>query len=911
MTDLPPAAAPSSESAKAGAPRGRSAMRLLGRLLGDVIREQHGQGVFDRIEEIRSRSVGEHRAGEPDPALTPILIGLSLDEAVLLIRGFAIFSQLANIADDQLARREALASPFGALERVREAGPEVMEKARGFLARAVLTPVITAHPTEVRRKSILDRELAISELLERQDAHAMGGPDRRQIEAQLKSEIRTLWQTRMLRRVRINVSDEIDNAVSIFALTFLPEIPQLKRRLAQLFDLEGPLAPCVQLGSWVGGDRDGNPFVNAQTLEYALRRQGEAALDYYLAQVDALGSELSLSTEFTTVSQGLADLAKASGDTNEPRDDEPYRRALVGCYARLAATRTAILGRAPTHAASVPADPYPNPEALQADLAVVAESLADNGAQDLAEGRLLSVREAVETFGFHLAVMDMRQNSDVHERVVGELLAQARVTETYADLSEDQRVDLLNRELQSPRLLRSPYGAYSEEAHKELGVVDAAARMRQRFGSGAVANYVISKAASVSDLLEVAILLKEAGLFTPGAAPVCALRIVPLFETIDDLRAGADIMSAYLDLPLASALVAGQGGLQEVMIGYSDSNKDGGYVTSNWEIRSAITALLNLGKTRKIALRFFHGRGGAVGRGGGSSFDAIQALPSGAVSHGIRITEQGEVVASKYGHPMGGLASLEAIAAASILADIDHAVDAADDRGHAAMLATMSAAACDAYRGLVYETPNFDVYFRQSTPLLEIADLKIGSRPASRTPSNRIEDLRAIPWVFSWSQARVMLPGWYGFGAAVARVHADHPSDGLERLQGLHAGSPFFRSTVSNLEMVLAKSSLAVARRYADLVEDQELATSVFGAIRAEWNAAYDAVLAITGQKRLLENNPLLAQSIRRRLPYIDPLNFLQVELLRRRRAGEVNEDIHRGIHMSINGIAAGLRNSG
>jgi phosphoenolpyruvate carboxylase len=906
MTDLAATDTPDPE-----APRGRSAMRLLGRLLGDVIREQHGQGVFDRIEDIRSRSVGEHRQGDPDPALAPILKGLSLDEAVLLIRGFAIFSQLANIADDHLARREALANPYGPLQRVKDAGPEAVKKAQDFLGRAVLTPVITAHPTEVRRKSILDRELAISELLEQQDGRAGATVDRRQTEAQLKSEIRTLWQTRMLRRVRINVSDEIDNAVSIFALTFLPEIPQLKRRLAQLFDMPAPLAPCVQLGSWVGGDRDGNPFVNAQTLEYALSRQGEAAIDYYLAQVDALGSELSLSTDFTAVSQGLIDLAQASGDKAEPRDDEPYRRALVGCYARLAATRTAILGRAPARPSRVAAEAYADPAALQADLAVVAQSLADNGAEDLAQGRLLSVREAVETFGFHLAVMDMRQNSDVHERVVGELFAQAGVTEAYANLTEDARVELLTRELQSPRLLRSPYGAYSEEALKELGVVSAAARMRERFGQGAVANYVISKAASVSDMLEVAILLKEAGLFTPGETPVCALRIIPLFETIDDLRAGANIIDAWLDLPLAAALISGQGGLQEVMIGYSDSNKDGGYVTSNWEIRSAITALLELGTRRKIALRFFHGRGGAVGRGGGSSFEAIQALPAGAVAHGIRITEQGEVVASKYGHPLGGLASLEVIAAASVLADIDHEDDAADHPDHRAMLAMMSATACSAYRGLVYETPNFDVYFRQSTPLLEIADLKIGSRPASRTPSNRIEDLRAIPWVFSWSQSRVMLPGWYGFGSAVTKVHQDHPKDGLERMQRLHAASPFFRSTVSNLEMVLAKSSLAVARRYADLVEDQDLARTVFEAIRKEWNAAYDAVLAITGQSRLLENNPLLAQSIQRRLPYIDPLNFLQVELLRRRRAGEVNEDIHRGIHMSINGIAAGLRNSG
>jgi len=891
------------------APERRSAMRLLGRLLGDVIREQHGQAVFDRIEDIRSRSVGEHRQGEPDPALTPILDNLSLDETRLLIRGFTIFSQLANIADDHLARRETEATEFGALQRVKDAHGLSLKRVQAFLRRAVLTPVITAHPTEVRRKSILDRELAISELLERQDGRP-GAAEREAIEARLKSEIRTLWQTRMLRRVRINVSDEIDNAVSIFALTFLPEIPALKRQLAQLFDLQPPLAPCVQLGSWVGGDRDGNPFVNADTLEYALTRQGAAALDYYLVQIDALGSELSLSTEFTAVSEPLRALAEASGDHSEPRDDEPYRRALVGCYARLAATRIAILGQGPMHPARVTARPYATPGELLADLAVVAESLGANGAADLAEGRLLSVREAIGAFGFHLAVMDLRQNSDVHERVVGELLAQAAVCANYGELPETDRIALLIAELASPRLLRSPYGAYSSETISELNIVDAAARVRARFGEGAVANYVISKAASVSDLLEVGILLKEAGLFTPGDHPVCALRIVPLFETIDDLRRGAAIIAAYLDLPLCAGLVAAQGGLQEVMIGYSDSNKDGGYITSNWEIRSAITELLALGERRGVTLRFFHGRGGAVGRGGGSSFDAIQALPAGAVAQGIRITEQGEVVASKYGHPRGGLASLEAIVAASILADLAHDVDAADNPDHASLLSAMSAAACAAYRGLVYETPGFDIYFRQSTPLVEIADLKIGSRPASRTPSNRIEDLRAIPWVFSWSQARVMLPGWYGFGAAVAEARGGSP-EGIERLRRLHAASPFFRSTVANLEMVLAKSSLAVARRYADLVEDQDLARAVFARIRQEWNAAYDAVLAITGQSMLLENNPMLLQSIRRRLPYIDPLNFLQVELLRRRRAGEESAEVHRGIHMSINGIAAGLRNSG
>ena len=882
-----------------GAGSNRASVRQLGRLLGDVIREQHGRATFDQIEDIRSRSVGEHRRGQRDAGLNAALEGLSLADMLLLIRGFAIFSQLANIADDHLLRRESLSGP-SPLEQLKLdlTGPE----ARRFLADAVLTPVITAHPTEVRRKSILDREAAIAALLEAADRGARST----EVEIALKREVRTLWQTRMLRSVRIGVADEIENAVSIFETTFLPQIPVLKRRLAQLFGLEGLTPACFQLGSWVGGDRDGNPFVTADTLDYALRRQGQAVIDRHLGELHLLGSELSVSTEFAVVTEALAALAENGHDANPQRGDEPYRRALVGCYARLAATRTAVLGQGPIRAGAVAAPAYANPGDLAADLAIVADSLARNGAADLAEGRLLDLREAVESFGFHLAVVDLRQNADVHERVVAELLAKAGVEADYLTLDEAARVAVLQAELANPRLLRSPYRDYGAETTSELGVVDAATRLRDRFGPGSIANYIISKAASVSDLLEVGVLLREAGLFAPGDAPRCALRITPLFETIEDLRHGPAVMDAYFDLPLAQAILADQGGLQEVMIGYSDSNKDGGYVTSNWEIRTAINGLIALGARRGIDLRFFHGRGGAVGRGGGSSLEAIQALPAGAVRRGIRITEQGEVVSSKYGHPASGLMNMETIAAAALMADLEPLDDTADGE-FAPLLANMSAEACAAYRALVYETPGFETYFRQSTPVVELADLKIGSRPASRTASSRIEDLRAIPWVFSWSQSRVMLPGWYGFGTATAGAGPER----LEALRRLHATSPFFRSLVSNLEMVLAKSSLAIAARYADLVADRNLATSIFARIEAEWRASRDAVLAITGQSALLQTNPRLAQSIQLRLPYIDPLNVLQVELLRRHRAGETEDDIRRGIHMSINGVSAGLRNSG
>ncbi len=533
---------------------------------------------------------------------------------------------------------------------------------------------------------------------------------------------------------------------------------------------------------------------------------------------------------------------------------------------------------------------------------MIAASLAENGDADLGEGRLLDLREAVGAFGFHLAAMDVRQNSDVHERAVAELLGVAGAAD-YLALDEQRRTALLLGELAHARPLRSPYADYSAETTRELAIADKAAALKKSFGKDAIAQYVISKAASPSDLLETALLMKEAGLFLPGEKPDAALRIVPLFETVEDLRQSASVMETYFDAPLARAMIQAQGNLQEVMIGYSDSNKDGGYVTSNWEIYSGIARLVALGKERGIRLRFFHGRGGAVGRGGGSSFDAIRALPAEASAHGIRITEQGEVVASKYGDPEIGQASLETIVAAALLAELSPQDDAVDHDG-GALLALLSERAFRTYRGLVYETPHFERYFRQATPLLEIADLKIGSRPASRTTSPRIEDLRAIPWVFSWSQARVMLPGWFGFGTAAAEI-------GLDQLKPLYKKSAFFRTMLANLEMVLAKSSLPIARRYSELVEDRTLAQKVTARIEAEWHMAHDAVLAISEQPELLAQSPRLAESIRRRLPYVDALNHLQVDLLRRRREGDASGDIHAGIHMSINGVAAGLRNSG
>jgi phosphoenolpyruvate carboxylase len=884
-------------------------IRRLGRILGNVIKEQYGssqtalkrgQHDLDLVEQIRQQSVGEHRSGVGEVPIENRLSQLDPREVALLIRGFSIFSQLANIADDHWIRSEKGPGPLQQLEHhIRVNTKQV----RAYLSQALVSPVITAHPTEVRRKSILDRETDIAHLLEQlDDANLHEGEDT-EIEAQLKREIRTLWQTRMFRAVRIHVTDEIENAIAVFARTFLTQLPLVKRRIAKLYGLSGPMTAYLKPGSWVGGDRDGNPFVTAQTLDYAVRRQSEVVLDHYLAEVNVLGSELSLSEEFTATSAALRALAAAPEYVSRQQVDEPYRRALVTCYARLAATRKVLTGRGPALVARWEAAPYEKPEEFAADLDIVVDSLNDNGDGDLTDGRLLTLREAVAAFGFHLATMDLRQNSTVHEQVVDELLVSAGVVPSYLALSEKERVALLLKELEGPRPLRSLYRCYSAQTTSELEIGDKAADLRRRFGDGAITNYVISHTESISDFLETAILMKECGLFTPGEAPLGGLRIIPLFETIHDLRASDDIMRTWLDMPFVRALLEGQGAVQEVMIGYSDSNKDGGYLTSNWEIRTSIARLTYLAAARGIKMRFFHGRGGAVGRGGGSSFDAIRALPCNASAGGIRITEQGEVVASKYGDPELGRRNLETIIVAAMLSELTHDNDAADGEA-AILLSAMSDTAFRAYRALVYETPGFATYFRQSTPLPEISDLKIGSRPASRTASEKIEDLRAIPWVFSWSQARVMLPGWYGFGTAVAETGIDH-------LRPLYKTSPFFRTTVSNMEMVLTKSSLPLARRYSELVEDKAMAAAIFAAIEQEWRRTVEAILALTEQTTLLERSPKLLSSIRHRLPYIDALNHLQVDLLRRRRAGDDSDGTSRAIHMSINGISAGLRNSG
>jgi phosphoenolpyruvate carboxylase len=771
----------------------------------------------------------------------------------------------------------------------------------------VIAPVLTAHPTEVRRKSILDRETAITATL---DAYPAGLDPDGLAEERLRREVRLLWQTRVLRGARIDVGDEIANVAAVLVRSFLKEVPHLVRTLER--KLGQRLPPLLRVGSWVGGDRDGNPFVDASTLRLATTIHAEYLLGSYLDEVHQLGAELSISTQEAGVSAALLDLAQAGHDASPHRADEPYRRALRGIYARLAATFEAILGKAPPRPSNLPAKAYGAPEDLLDDLSLIDESLRANYAKDVAEGRLARLMTAIAAFGFHFAQMELRQNSEVHARTIAELLKAADVCADYAALDEDARIGLLTQELQTPRLLRTHYACYSDETTKELGVFDEAARLRHRIGPDVVARIIISKTDAVSDLLEVGVLMKEAGLSAHDAPATPLIAIAPLFETIEDLRASHAIMARYLSLPVHAQSLSRAGFVQEVMIGYSDSNKDGGYLTANWEVRRAIKKLVALGQECGVAMRFFHGRGGSIGRGGGSSREAIRALPTGSALFGLSVTEQGEVISSKYGHPKSAKSALEALVGATL----EGALSNSDPRGEALLdqvMPILSETALAAYRKLVYETLGFATYFHQSTPLKEIAELKIGSRPAARTASGKIEDLRAIPWVFSWSQARVMLPGWYGFGSAISAYCQAHGEKGQQDLVQLYDNSPFFATLVANVEMVMAKANMQIAQRYSGLVEDQVLAKAIFGHIRAEWELTLAAIKTITGRGELLGNAESLARSIRLRLPYIDPLNLLQIKLIAQHRSGEKAHDpqIVKGIQLAINGISAGLRNTG
>ncbi|OUR79092.1 phosphoenolpyruvate carboxylase [Alphaproteobacteria bacterium 46_93_T64] len=902
-------------------------IRLLGRMLGDTVREQEGVDVYEFVETIRKTSTKFHRENDA-PAraeLEKILNSLSPELTVQILRAFSYFSHLANIAEDQHHIRRIrfhgvanspsrTTSMEYALNKVLAAGYSAQEIVT-FFGQSQISPVLTAHPTEVRRKSTMTREMRIATLLLELEQGTHTPQELEEMESELRRSILTLWQTNLLRQSKMSVIDELKNGLTYFDYTFLKELPKFYRTLENsLSDLIGDgtsvkLPSFFRIGSWIGGDRDGNPFVTADVLGEVFERQSSVALNHYLTELHELGGSLSLSTRLVKVSSELMALSDKSQDPSHHRIEEPYRRVIVGIYARVAATLRKLDDEDALRAPIGAAVAYEHPEELLHDLQIIEKSLVENGSRALADGRLRDLQRTVDCFGFHLSCVDLRQNSSIYGASVAELLSAIKAEADYANLSEENRIDLLVNELVNARPLLRTSWQYSDQTRSEMDILQTAATIQKTYGSVALSTAIISNTESVSDILELAVLLKEVGIVS--AEGVSNMHIVPLFETIEDLRICPEIMDKLLSIPAYRKLVDSLGGVQEVMLGYSDSNKDGGFVTSGWELYKAEIRLIEVFKHHGVRMRLFHGRGGTVGRGGGPSYEAILAQPSGAVDGHIRVTEQGEIISSKYTNPELGKRNIGILAAATLESSLLSDEISKPPQEYLDIMETLSASAYAGYRDLVYGTEGFVEYFWSSTVISEIASLNIGSRPASRKKTRRIEDLRAIPWVFSWSQCRLMLPGWYGFGSAIKSFLAARPEDGLDCLRDMYKNWPFFQAQLSNMDMVLAKSSLVIASRYAELVEDVELREKIFGRISDEHEATVEALLSIMEQSKLLETNPLLDRSIHNRFPYIDPLNHLQVQLLERYRAKQDDAKILTGIQLSINGIAAGLRNSG
>ena len=909
----------------------RDDIRFLGAILGETIRDHEGAEVFDLVERVRIEAFRVRRSEVERSAVAEMLRDTDLRVAIPLIRAFSHFLLLANLAEDlQRDRRRAvhvnageppqessLAATYSALDHARIDGAVVAE----VLGDALVSPVITAHPTETRRRTVFDVQARITELMRRRARYRDDEPDYTAIDHDIRRQILTLWRTALIRLARLRISDEIEVGLRYYELTLLEVIPRINADVRAALRARWPGyellgRPILRPGSWIGGDRDGNPNVTGEVVARATRRAAAVIFAHFMKELVALEKSLSQSIRLVDITPDLAQLADAAGDDSPQRADEPYRRAIRGIRLRTAATARRALGSAAdlpsvSELAGARLDsiaPYDGPAQLLAELDIVDASMRASGDGLLADERLAALRGAVETFGFHLQGLDMRQNSEVHEEVVAELLAWSGVHPDYRSLSEPERIDLLSEELSTRRPLLGPHAQLSELATKELGVIRAARAALDALGPDTVPNYIISMCTSVSDMLEAALLLKEAGILDPGddrTPPRCPVGVVPLFETIDDLRSGAATLAAALDIPVYRRLVAARAMAQEVMLGYSDSNKDGGYLAANWALYRAELDLVETARKTGIRLRLFHGRGG------GRSYDAILAQPAGAVRGSLRLTEQGEVISTKYAESGSAHRNLESLVAGTLessLLDVEGLGEGAESAYE--VFEELAEAARRAYARLVHETPGFVDYFRASTPIAEVADLNLGSRPASRKPTSSVSDLRAIPWVMAWSQARVMLPGWYGTGSAI-QEWAGSDTERWQMLRELYRRWPFFRTVMSNLAQVMAKADMDIAESYAELVDDTALRTTIFGMIRAEFDRTAEVHAAITGSDQLLADNPALAESIRNRFPYLEPLNQMQVELLRRRRAGDDSELVERGILLTMNGLATALRNSG
>lgn len=914
----------------------RDDIRFLGQILGEVIAEQEGQEVYELVEQARLTSFDIAKGNAEMDSLVQVFDGITPAKATPIARAFSHFALLANLAEDlydEELREQALDAgdtpPDSTLDatwlKLNE-GNVGAEAVADVLRNAEVAPVLTAHPTETRRRTVFDAQKWITTHMRERHALQSAEPTARtqskldEIEKNIRRRITILWQTALIRVARPRIEDEIEVGLRYYKLSLLEEIPRINRDVAvelrERFGEGVPLKPVVKPGSWIGGDHDGNPYVTAETVEYSTHRAAETVLKYYARQLHSLEHELSLSDRMNKVTPQLLALADAGHNDVPSRVDEPYRRAVHGVRGRILATTAELIGEDAVEGVWFKVfTPYASPEEFLNDALTIDHSLRESKDVLIADDRLSVLISAIESFGFNLYALDLRQNSESYEDVLTELFERAQVTANYRELSEAEKLEVLLKGLRSPRPL-IPHGSdeYSEVTDRELGIFRTASEAVKKFGPRMVPHCIISMASSVTDVLEPMVLLKEFGLIAAnGDNPRGTVDVIPLFETIEDLQAGAGILDELWKIDLYRNYLLQRDNVQEVMLGYSDSNKDGGYFSANWALYDAELQLVELCRSAGVKLRLFHGRGGTVGRGGGPSYDAILAQPRGAVQGSVRITEQGEIISAKYGNPETARRNLEALVSATLEASLLDVSELTDHQRAYDIMSEISELSLKKYASLVHEDQGFIDYFTQSTPLQEIGSLNIGSRPSSRKQTSSVEDLRAIPWVLSWSQSRVMLPGWFGVGTALEQWigEGEQATQRIAELQTLNESWPFFTSVLDNMAQVMSKAELRLAKLYADLIPDTEVAERVYSVIREEYFLTKKMFCVITGSDDLLDDNPLLARSVQRRYPYLLPLNVIQVEMMRRYRKGDQSEQVSRNIQLTMNGLSTALRNSG
>ncbi|CAG7512619.1 phosphoenolpyruvate carboxylase [Streptococcus pneumoniae] len=878
---------------------------ILTELLEDITKNMLAPETFEKIIQLKELSTQEDYQG-----LNRLVTSLSNDEMVYISRYFSILPLLINISEDvdlayEINHQNNIDQDYlGKLSTTIKLVAE-KENAVEILEHLNVVPVLTAHPTQVQRKSMLDLTNHIHSLLRKYRDVKLGLINKDKWYNDLRRYIEIIMQTDMIREKKLKVTNEITNAMEYYNSSFLKAVPHLTteyKRLAQAHGLNLKQAKPITMGMWIGGDRDGNPFVTAKTLKQSALTQCEVIMNYYDKKIYQLYREFSLSTSIVNVSKQVREMARQSKDNSIYREKELYRRALFDIQSKIQATKTYLIEDEEVGTR------YETANDFYKDLIAIRDSLLENKGESLILGDFVELLQAVEIFGFYLASIDMRQDSSVYEACVAELLKSAGIHSRYSELSEEEKCDLLLKELEEdPRILSATHAEKSELLAKELAIFKTARVLKDKLGDDVIRQTIISHATSLSDMLELAILLKEVGLVDTERARV---QIVPLFETIEDLDHSEETMRKYLSLSLAKKWIDSRNNYQEIMLGYSDSNKDGGYLSSCWTLYKAQQQLTAIGDEFGVKVTFFHGRGGTVGRGGGPTYEAITSQPLKSIKDRIRLTEQGEVIGNKYGNKDAAYYNLEMLVSAAINRMITQKKsDTNTPNRYEAIMDQVVDRSYDIYRDLVFGNEHFYDYFFESSPIKAISSFNIGSRPAARKTITEIGGLRAIPWVFSWSQSRVMFPGWYGVGSSFKEFINKNPEN-IAILRDMYQNWPFFQSLLSNVDMVLSKSNMNIAFEYAKLCEDEQV-KAIYETILNEWQVTKNVILAIEGHDELLADNPYLKASLDYRMPYFNILNYIQLELIKRQRRGELSSDQERLIHITINGIATGLRNSG